>query len=271
MSRISLGRYGFSVEVRDDDSHLAAALTVEGLGFGTLWLNGGQLDRLDRLTDLLAATTTAVVGSAIIPPDRYSAAEVSELFARAEADAPARLMVGLGSSHRPRALTLLGDYLDELDAVPEDRRLLAAFGPRALAVARDRFAGAMPMLFTAQRTAEVRRVLGADRTLSVGLYVVLDEDPATARATARRPLQFLTAMPQYRKSLERQGFSPDDISGISDRLVDTLVAWGGPRHVLDHAARLHAAGADHVQLNVLGADGQPTGVAAARLLAAEFG
>ena len=152
MSRISLGRYGFSVEVRDDDSHLAAALTVEGLGFGTLWLNGGQLDRLDRLTDLLAATTTAVVGSAIIPPDRYSAAEVSELFARAEADAPARLMVGLGSSHRPRALTLLGDYLDALDAVASARRRRGcAFGNREPA-----------LLFPRNAKLDPHRILFAD-------------------------------------------------------------------------------------------------------------
>lgn len=271
MPRIDLGRYGFSVAIQADNGHLRTALTLEGLGFETLWINGGDIDRLDRMTDLLAATTTAIVGSAVIPPDRYGPDEVSALFERAESAAPGRLMVGLGSSHRPRAFRLLGQYVDALDAVPKDRRLLAALGPRALTLARDRFAGAMPMLLTEQQTAEARRAIGDDRILSVGLYVVLDADPAPARTAARAPLKFLTTLPAYRKSLERQGFSAADIAELSDHLVDTLTAWGSPRQVLDHADRLLAAGADHIQFTALGTDGQPTGVAAAKALAAELG
>ncbi|MDG4668376.1 TIGR03620 family F420-dependent LLM class oxidoreductase [Mycobacterium sp. 236(2023)] len=266
-----LGRYGFSIDVRDDDSHLATALTIEGLGFGTLWINGGKLDRLSRLTDLLGATTTCAVGSSIISPDVFGSAEVSRMFLRAEATTPGRLVVGLGSSHRGQALTHLGGYLDGLETVPRDRRLLAALGPRALHAASERFAGAMPMLFTPAQTAAARQTLGADRTLSVGLYVVLDEDAAQARSIARRPLSFLTTMAGYRKSLIRQGFSGADIDSLSDHLVDSLVAWGTPRTIVDHAERLHAAGADHVHLTVLGEGRQPTGTAAARLLAAEFG
>lgn len=78
-------------------------------------------------------------------------------------------------------------------------------------------------------------------------------------------------MHQYRESPERQGFWADDTPGIGDWLIDTLVAWGSPRHVLDQGARLQAAGAGHVRLTVLDAEGRPTGAAAARLLAAEFG
>lgn len=271
MASNRLGQFGFAIDVRDDGSHVHTALTVEGLGFGTLWINGGQLDRLDRLTDLLTATNTVSVGSAIIPPDRYGPAEVARLFERAETDVPGRLMIGLGSSHRPDALASLGRYVDALHCVPQGRRLLAAFGPHALAMARRRFAGAMPMLFTADQTGHARTSIGPDRTLAVGLYVVLDENPETARATARRPLEFLTTLPGYRKSLARQGFSHADITDVSAHLVDSLIAWGSPRQALDHANRLRAAGADHVWLTVLGGDGQPTGQAAARMLAAEFG
>jgi probable F420-dependent oxidoreductase len=270
MPRIALGRYGFSVDVHADDSHLATALTIEGLGFGTLWINGGAIDRLDRLTDLLGATTTAMVGSSIIPPDRFGPDHVFRLYQAAENLAPGRLVVGLGSPHRHDALTMLLRYLDTLE-VPQERRMLAAFGPRAMSVARRRFAGAMPMLFTSEYTAVARRSIGDDRTLSVGLYVVLDEDPARARATARQPLTFLTSMASYQRSLARQQFSAVDIAKISDHLVDTLVAWGTPADVIGHAERLRAAGADHVHLTVLGDNGQPTGVPAARLLSAEFG
>jgi len=270
MPRIPLGRYGISLDVRGDD-HLADALTIEGLGFGTLWINGGELDRLDRLTDLLRATSTAMVGSSIIPPDDHSPADVVQLFRSAEASAPGRLVVGLGSSHRPDPLGRLARYLDDLVPIPQERMLLAAFGPRALNLARERFAGAMPMLFTPERTAAARHAIGEDRTLSVGLYVVLDEDADRARRTARRPLTFLTSMAGYQKSLQRQGFSWSDIDGVSDHVVDTLVAWGGPAEVIRRAERLHQAGADHVHLTVLGENGQPTGLPAARLLASAFG
>lgn len=271
MTRIALGRHGFSIDVRDDGSHLSTALTVEGLGFGTLWINGGKLDRLDRLTDLLGATTTAAVGSSIISPDEYTPADVAQLFTQAEATAPGRLVVGLGSSRAERPLTHMDDYLSRLDAVPRERRLLAAFGPRALALARNRFAGAMPMLFTAAQTASARQALGLDRSLSVGLYAVLDEEAAAARATARKPLEFLTTMASYRTSLARQGFSDLDIESVSDHLVDSLVSWGRPADVIERADRLREAGADHVHLTVLGEGTQPTGAVAARLLAAEFG
>ncbi|MGE2837275.1 TIGR03620 family F420-dependent LLM class oxidoreductase [Mycobacterium sp. SMC-4] len=265
MSRTQLGRYGFSLDVDDDGTHLRTAQTLQELGFGTLWINGGQLDRLDRLTDVLKMTTTAHVGSAIIPPDRYPAAEVLDLFRRAEVGAPGRLVIGLGTSHQPKPLTRLGHYLDELCDVPADRMLLAAMGSHALELARDRFAGTLPMLFTEEHTAWARRIIGADRTLAVGLYAVLNEDPTAARAIAREPLTFLTTMPAYRNSLQRQGFSAVEIDSLSDHLVDTLVAWGSPRRILDHAARLHAAGADHVRFTVLGADA----LGAARMLAAE--
>lgn len=271
MSRIDLGRYGFSVDVREDGSHIRSALTIEGLGFGTLWVNGGQLDTLDGLTDLLAGTNTVKVGSAIIPPDRYNAAEVCALYQRAELRAPGRLVVGLGTPHRPKALTLVGAYLDELACVPDSRMLLAAHGPRALALARDRCGGATSMLFTEQQTTRARRILGTDRALAVGLYVVLDDDPTRARAIARQPLRFLTTMPAYRRSLERQGFSSTDIAGLSDHLVDTLVAWGSPGRVLDCAERLHAAGADHVRFTALGPGGGRTDLDTARLLAAQLG
>jgi probable F420-dependent oxidoreductase len=271
MSRIALGRYGFSIDVRDDGGHLATALTVEGLGFGTLWINGGQLDRLDRLTELLGATNTAAVGSSIIAPDEYTPTDVAQVFAQAEKVAAGRLFVGLGCSHRSGALAHLNGYLDDLGSVPRERRLLAALGPRALTLARDRFTGAMPMLFTAAQTASARQALGPDRLLSVGLYVVLDEQPARARTTARRPLKFLTTLTAYRKSLMRQGFTECDIDSHSDYLVDSLVAWGSTAEVVERARRLHEAGADHVHLTVLGDGSQPTGATAARLLAAEFG
>jgi probable F420-dependent oxidoreductase len=166
----------------------------------------------------------------------------------------------------------LNDYVDQLDSVvPRERRLLAALGPRALDIARERFAGAVPMLITPAYTAAARDRLGTDRILAVGLYVVFDGDAETARTTARQPISFLIKLPGYMKSLRRQGFSEGDVASLSDALIDRIVAWGNPTDIIERAREHLTAGADHVQLTVLGGPGQPTGVSAARALAPAAG
>ena len=271
MVAMQLGRFGLTV----DPEGFGSAGELEQLGFTTLWIVGGRLDRLDRLVDLIGATERAVVGSAIIPPDVYDAASVTALFHRVEAVAPGRLLVGLGSPHSARPLAALGDYVDQLDAatdpIPPHRRILAAFGPRALDVARDRFAGAMPALLVPDYVASARERLGPDRIMSVGQYAVLDRGADAARATARQPLSFLCGLTAYVKSLRRQGFTDDDITSLSDGLVDALVAWGGPDDIAERARQLHAAGADHVHLTVLHDADQPGRLAAARALAPALG
>lgn len=184
--------------------------------------------------------------------------------------APSRLLIGLGSPQRPRprALAAVCDYVERLDAamrpVPADRRLLAAFGPQAHGIARERFAGALPGMITAEYAKVARERIGPDRTLAVAQAVVLDDDAGAARATARKPLTFLSTLPPYVKSFVRQGFTEDDVTTLSDQLVDGLVAWGTPDDVAERAHGILAAGADHVILSVLGDGDQPTGVAAAR-------
>jgi probable F420-dependent oxidoreductase len=257
---MELGRYGLTVDPTSPD-----AREIEDLGFRTLWVNGGQINRLDVLTDLLTATRRAVVAPAIIPPDVYGAAEVTDLYHRAEAAAPGRLMIGLGSS-QSKPLAALSEYLDDLGAIPRHRRLLAAFGPRKLAIARDRFAGAMPGMITPEYTAQARRQLGDGAQLIVGQYAVLDTDPDTARETARTPLRFLMDMRSYADSAHRQGFTAHDVETLSDTLVDSVVAWGSAPDIAARARRHLAAGADHVYLSALSDGTQPSGLEAARLL-----
>ena len=95
MVATQLGRFGLTVDPEEFDS----ASELERLGFTTLWIRGGRIDRLDRLAELIEATERAVVGSAIIPPDVYDAASVTSLFRRVEGVAPGRLLVGIGSPH----------------------------------------------------------------------------------------------------------------------------------------------------------------------------
>ena len=268
---MDLGPFGFAIEREPDDAHLVAAADIEKLGFTTLWIAGGQLDRLERLDDLIRTTERAVVASSIIPPDVYDARAVLALYQRVEAASPGRLLVGLGAPQRPRALAALSEYLDQLDAaeypVPQERRILAAIGPRKLDIARDRLAGAVPILVTSAYTSMARERLGPNRVLVVGQFSVLDENPTTARETARIPLRFLMTVRGYADSARRLGFTETDIGTLSDRLVDELVTWGSPTDIAAKAHEHRAAGADHVQLTVLHSGDQPASTEAARQLA----
>ena len=72
---------------------------------------------------------------------------------------------------------------------------------------------------------------------------------------AREWLARYLQLPNYTDNLVRLGFDPADIeNGGSDRLVDELVAWGGVEEVRAKVDAQHAAGADHVAVQVVTSD-----------------
>jgi probable F420-dependent oxidoreductase len=267
MSKLSIGPIGIALNVSDDDSYLKQAAELEDLGYSTIWLPGGQIDRLDRIAAVIGATTSVPVGSAIIPVDRFGPGAVAELYARTGG----RFIVGLGGPQQPRPLRGLNDWLDRLDRseppVPAGARILAALGPRKLELAARRAAGAIPLLVTPAYTAWARSILGERATLVINQMVVLDTDPAEARETARGPLRFLSGVSGYRAGFARMGFAAADIGTLSDHLVDELVTWGRATDIGARVSEHLEAGADQVALTVLSRDGQPDLAQAARLLA----
>jgi probable F420-dependent oxidoreductase len=85
--------------------------------------------------------------------------------------------------------------------------------------------------------------------------VVLDSDPAAARAAARAHKALYQTLPNYRRNLVGRGVGDDDFAaGASDRLVDAIVAWGGVEAVVARVQAHLAAGADHVCVQVLDPD-----------------
>jgi len=271
MTRIEgLGPVGISLNITPDETYLDEAARLESLGYSAIWLRGGQIDSLDRITAVVRATDSIPVATGIIPVDVYESEAVAQLHADLQTTAPDRFVVGLGGPQVPRPLRGLNEYLDRLDRsappVPAERRILAALGPRKLELARDRAAGAVLLLVTPDYTAEARRILGPDATLAVSLMTVLGTDAARARDTARVPLRFLSGVGGYATNFVRMGFGADDIAGLSDRLVDDLVAWGDADAIV---ARVHshlAAGADHVVVSELGAEPDEVARQLARLL-----
>lgn len=191
-------------------------------------------------------------------------------FAEAEAVHPGRTVLVLEADdareaepdQRPYAAPAARlDALDALDALdsaglPAGRRVLAAGAPQLLEAARDRAAGAVPYLVTPEYTARARGILGEGPLLAPELPVILEPDPARARALARTALLRHLAPPARASRVLRLGFTEEDLAdGGSGRLVDAVFVWGDDARVRDRVATYHAAGADHVTLRVI--DGRP--------------
>jgi probable F420-dependent oxidoreductase len=246
---------------------------VEAGGFAALWapeaygreaMTGAQL--------LLEASSTLVVGTgiaSIYARDAMATAAASKTLVERS---NSRFVLGLGVSHRPlveRArqgsydppIGAMTRYLDAMGTAPvlsaeHDESVpvvLAALGPRMLALAADRTDGALSYLVTVEHTTGAREVLGDDRFLAVEQSVVLGEDRAEFLRRAHEHLNIYTGLDNYRASWRRLGFDDDDfVRGGSERLCDALVVHGDAATIARHVRAHFEAGADHVCLQVLG-------------------
>jgi probable F420-dependent oxidoreductase len=181
---------------------------------------------------------------------------------------PGRHVLGLGVGRsRPgiKPLAAMTEYLDELDALKPSnpaqqapmRRILAAYGPRMLELARDRSAGAHTYHVNAAHTALARAILGPDAFLGVEHAVLFETDPGRARATARNHLSvYLDPGSTYNLAkFRRLGYSEEDITnGGSDRFVDDLVFWGDLDTIVGKLNAHIEAGADHIGVQVIGVE-----------------
>lgn len=269
---LELGRAGiWSIELRmaAPGKIADAAAELDELGFGALWIPGlGGGDILRDLDRLLKATRRATVAPAVSSIWRHSAADLAAGHARLTADHGDRVLLGLGVSdpataaqhgHEYRPLRDMAAYLEALDAAPEPvsvgRRVLAAMGPGMVKLARRSAGGTHPFLVTPEYSATARELLGSGPLLAPYQAVVLESDPAKARAAGRGFLAGFFGMPAYRKSLLSQGFTESDLAnGGSDRLVDSVLAWGDVDVIGKRVKEHLEAGADHVCLHVI-ADG----------------
>jgi len=269
----AVGVWTFDAERMPAAAERDYARAVESLGFKTLWIpeSLGSKEAFAHASLLLAATKTLVVATGIANIWARDAVAMAN-GARALVDAyPDRFLLGLGVSHAPtvktrgqsytRPLEYMGKYLDTMDAAPytgpkvEVPRVLAALGPQMLRLSAERALGAHPYFVPVEHTTIARKELGAGPLLAVEQAAVLNEDPATARATAKRHMKRYLDLDNYVNNLRRLGWTEADVTeGGSDKLVDAIVACGGTdaikARVDDHRRR----GADHVCLQVLRVD-----------------
>jgi probable F420-dependent oxidoreductase len=260
------------------DDTVAFAQRVESLGYSALWLpEAGGRDPFALAARVLASTERLVIATGIANVyARDAMAMKAAQYTLAEQSA-GRFLLGIGVSHQLLVEDMRGHsygpplatmrrYLDELDAVaygaiaPKERPLtvLAALGPKMLALAAERADGAHPYMVTPEHTRGAREILGADRLLCVEQKVVLGPDRGKARDTARgaAALSMGLSLPNYRRSLLRQGLEDADFDGgLSDRLIDAVVACGDENALSDRVEAHYSAGATHVCVHPLHPEG----------------
>jgi probable F420-dependent oxidoreductase len=262
VSKAAFGQIGvMSGQLAFGESPLVeeAAAELDELGFGAIWIPGGLVGGVEgRVDRMLGATRRAIVATAILNIWKQPPAELGAWW-RERCPDPSRVMLGLGVSHSPfiaeyrKPLAAMRDYLDAMDdeGIPAKSRCIAALAPKMLELARDRTAGSLPYLVTPDHTAWSRERLGPAPLLATEQGVILETDPATARAIARANLDTYKVLPNYANNWRRLGFSEEDIASSSDRLVDALYAWGTLDQVRDRVQAHLDAGADHVPLHVI--------------------
>jgi probable F420-dependent oxidoreductase len=193
------------------------------------------------------------------------------------------MLMGLGVGHQ-EVQTVRGHrwlppieamtaYLDAYRAAPylgpiphgEPPLVLAALRRRMQRLAAERTDGAFLYCVPVEAVSESRSFLeglprAADHPrpmLIVSQAVRLEEDPAAARQAARRYLARYLSLPNYLANLRRLGFTDAELEAPgADRVVDALVAWGPEAIVRQRLAGMRAAGADHVALIPLTAEGK---------------
>ncbi|MET0901252.1 MAG: LLM class F420-dependent oxidoreductase [Mycobacterium sp.] len=237
------------------------AVEIEKLGYGAVWVGGSPAGDLAFVEPILEQTTTLQIATGIINIWTADADTVAESYHRIETAHPGRFLLGIGVGHPEhtqeytKPYTALVDYLDALDAktVPTSRRVIAALGPKVLQLARDRSAGAHPYLTTPEHTAQAREQVGNSVYLAPEHKVVLTTDAEKARELGRQTVGFYLGLSNYVNNWRRLGFTADDVTQPgSDKLIDSVVAYGTPDAIAARLTEHLDAGADHVTIQVLG-------------------
>lgn len=193
-ARRSLGPVGACLPVSFTKTPAAdlqrnAVRRLEGAGYQAIWTNEviGK-DAMVQLAVLLAATERMAFGTSIAniwvrqPQTLHAAAaQLAQAF-------PGRFVLGLGVGYPQQAAAVgrefgtphatVRDYLEKMreptsPPAPDVTfpRIIAAIGPKMLALAGEIADGALPFVQSVESTAQARRTLGPDKLLVVGVLI----------------------------------------------------------------------------------------------------
>jgi probable F420-dependent oxidoreductase len=235
------------------------AQAAEELGYSTLWLpetTGG--DPLIHIAHLASQTTGLRFATGIANVSRRNPQAMKSASMTLAELTGGRLVLGLGVGP---AGTVAGmrSYVKQLTEAPYNAPsprgmpplLLAAIGPSMTRLAAEMAHGAHTYAMDPLHTSKARAVLGADAWLCVEQKIILSADLAQARQAARSQLAMLHQLHQYVRRWLSLGYSHDDITGMSDRFLDGLVALGGVEQARTRIEDHYRAGATHVCIQPL--------------------
>jgi probable F420-dependent oxidoreductase len=269
MDLTGVGVWSSHLRYGDRGESTEAAGELEELGYTALWFpdRGGAV--FDAAAHLLAATSRATVATGVLNLWMHTPAETAAGYASLTGTYGDRFLLGVGVSHAESVdraepgryrhpIGAMTGFLDALDAaeppVPVAGRVLAALGPRMLEVSAKRARGVHSYLVTPEHTRRAREAVGGGALLLPEQTVILASGLEEARAIGADWVRRYLAARNYSASLLRLGFSPEDLTSVSDRLFDALIAWGDEEAIRRRVDEHRAAGADQVVIQVLTAD-----------------
>lgn len=208
-ARLALGSVGVCLPVSftsnpHADSLRDAVGRLEGAGYRAVWTNEviGK-DALVQLAVLLSACEQMVFGTCIANIWARPAQTMHAAAAQLAQAYPGRFVLGIGVGYPEQAaavgqnfgspLATLRDYVNRMDSptsppAPDAPypRIIAANGPKMLALAGEIGDGALPAMVPPEFTEHARQSLGPDKLLVVGLSVAPDGvEPAGIAAAVR--------------------------------------------------------------------------------------
>ena len=248
------------------------AKMLEVTGYESLWLPdlfgrepmataGYLLARTERIAIATGIANVYVRDAHVMAQTRQTLAELSG----------GRFILGLGVSNAglnksrghvwQSPLGKLTAYLDALDAIrvasppPQQQSptYIAAHGPQLQMLGARRTDGVITYLMPPVHTLESRTRIGAAPALNVVAMFLAEQDPKVARAKARSALKMYVQLDYYHREWRKLGFVDADFAdGGSDRLIDTLVAWGDRDALYERVAAFERSGATRVIVLPLG-------------------
>jgi probable F420-dependent oxidoreductase len=244
---------------------------IESLGYSTIWLP--EVFGRDPFAHIafLGTQAPSISFATGIANIHHRLPGVMQQAANTLAEQMAgRFVLGIGVSHHTlveglrglvydKPLTTMRNYLDAMDASPymaarpsePAPRVLAALGPKMLALSAEKADGAHPYWTTPEHTAQAREILGSDKLLCVEQKVVSSSDASEARTTTIGALGIYADLPNYRNNWLRLGYTNEQIDTRDDAFIDALVAWGTADQIETRLQAHTDAGADHVCIQAL--------------------
>lgn len=271
---IDIGRVGIWQGVLD--GHPASRVRevvaeLDETGWPTVWIpETVSRDPFVSAAIMLEATTNLRIATGIASIWARDAMSTSNASLTLNEAYDGRFLLGLGVSHHTltewvrkhdysKPLTMMREYLERMDAsmfkgvAPAEppSRVLAALGPKMLALSAEMADGAHPYFVPVEHTAIAREAVGPDKMVAVEQMVILETDPTKAREIARKHMAVYLGLPNYANNLIRLGFDEGDVTDGADKVVDAIVAWGTLDDAVARVNAHHDAGADHVCVQVL--------------------